>query len=144
MQDNGNNVCRCIANVQSYLLHFFSYLHCRFLILTGCQSVSTSQTLSQAEAAHFLQQRYTTSTFVLTAYERFQLDPKPSLHAIHVYIEGDGNSWKNKYTLSDNPTPKQPIALQLALQDPHHQVIYLARPCQYTPLGLDPLCTPLY
>lgn len=50
---------------------------------------------------------------------------------IHVYIEGDGNSWRTRYELSANPTPRNPLSLKLAMQDPHSHVIYIARPCQY-------------
>ncbi len=49
-----------------------------------------------------------------------------------VYIEGDGFSWKNRYTLSADPTPKKSVSLQLAFHDSSPNVLYLARPCQYT------------
>ena len=32
----------------------------------------------------------------------------------------------------ENPTPFAPIAFQLALKDPHPNVLYMARPCQLT------------
>jgi len=51
---------------------------------------------------------------------------------ITIYIEGDGYAWVNKETPSMNPTPKNPIGLKLASLDPAQNVIYLARPCQYT------------
>ncbi len=101
---------------------------------------TTSQVIKNAEQNGFSLRRYATSSFTLTTYQRVSaIDP-----VCHVYIEGDGNSWKSKHRLSNNPTPKQPLALQLALQDQHPQVIYIARPCQYTPHTLDPSCTPKY
>ena len=39
---------------------------------------------------------------------------------LRIYIEGDGN-----------PTPRHPIALELAQQDEHENIIYISRPCQY-------------
>jgi dienelactone hydrolase len=36
------------------------------------------------------------------------------------------------------------MALRLALLDPHPNVIYLARACQYTPPELNPSCTDQY
>lgn len=39
---------------------------------------------------------------------------------IRFYIEGDGN-----------PNPSIPVALKLAEQDEHSNVVYLSRPCQY-------------
>lgn len=49
-----------------------------------------------------------------------------------VYIEGDGQAWKNRYTVSTDPTPQNSIPLQLATVDPASKVAYIARPCQYS------------
>jgi hypothetical protein len=60
---------------------------------------------------------------------------------ITIYLEGDGLAWLNMDTPSDDPTPLNPLALRLAMQQPGGTAIYLARPCQYaTPLPLQ--CTP--
>tara|TARA_B100000787_G_C16192319_1_gene298280 strand:- start:1486 stop:2289 length:804 start_codon:yes stop_codon:yes gene_type:complete len=48
-----------------------------------------------------------------------------------LYIEGDGLSWIDRFTISSNPTPTDPIAFKLALIDKGDNIIYLARPCQY-------------
>lgn len=48
-----------------------------------------------------------------------------------VYLEGDGLAWVNRTQISSDPTPINPIALQLALQHPQGNAAYLARPCQY-------------
>lgn len=109
------------------------------VLLTACSTTRTTLTL--AEQSGFVTQTHPTSTFVITSFEHLP-DTPPS--KIHVYIEGDGNSWKTKYMLSDNPTPKRPLALSLALLDPHPHVIYLARPCQYTPHSQDKLCHPKF
>ena len=47
-----------------------------------------------------------------------------------IIIEGDGLAWVNRYTLSDDPTPTNPVGLKIAatIKKPS---IYLARPCQY-------------
>lgn len=52
--------------------------------------------------------------------------------AIRIYIEGDGNAYVGKGLRSPNPTPRHPVALQLAQADPSPNVLYLARPCQYS------------
>lgn len=101
---------------------------------------TTTEVIDKAEKKGFSLRRYHTSSFVLSGYERMTAQND----IIHIYIEGDGNSWKSKHKLSNNPTPKQPLALQLALQDQHPQVIYIARPCQFTPLALDPSCESKY
>ena len=46
-----------------------------------------------------------------------------------VYIEGDGFAWASRTRPSLDPTPRQPVALQLA--QPTGAAAYLARPCQY-------------
>ena len=48
-----------------------------------------------------------------------------------VYIEGDGMAWIDGSTPSFDPTPRDPLALRLAVRDPRGQAVYLARPCQY-------------
>lgn len=114
------------------------------LLLAGCQGQpikSTSQIIDEAEKTGFKREEYATQTFRLTAFEKLIPDLTDT---IHVYIEGDGNSWKSRYVLSDNPTPRQPLALQLAERDIHSHVVYIARPCQYTSHALDPLCVPQY
>lgn len=50
---------------------------------------------------------------------------------MHIYVEGDGLAWVSSQRVSDNPTPINPLALKLALQDSHPCVVYLSRPCQY-------------
>ena len=79
-----------------------------------------------------------TDGFVLTAYHRLG---QPGA-ALSVYIEGDGLAWMSRRRLSRDPTPVDPLALDLAALDPAANVVYLARPCQYT--ERDPLCGPAY
>lgn len=106
-------------------------------LLYGCSHVKTktyrNDAIAQAVQSGFQKKSYDTSYFLLTTYQRLSAHPKE----IHVYIEGDGNSWKTRYQLSDNPTPKQPLALLLAIHDSHPDVCYIARPCQYTPITED-------
>ena len=65
--------------------------------------------------------------FTISAFSSHRLSLAKSLH---VYIEGDGLAWINRETPSRNPTPLNPLALQLAMADPSSS-IYLGRPCQY-------------
>lgn len=66
--------------------------------------------------------------FLLTSYERVS----SKNDVAHVYIEGDGNAWLSRHRPSLDPTPRNPLALKLALEDSAENVIYLARPCQYS------------
>jgi len=69
-----------------------------------------------------------TDYFLLTTFHRGLKDFKKNLV---VYIEGDGSAWKAKYRLSENPTPKNPIALRLAAKDATDSILYISRPCMY-------------
>lgn len=61
-----------------------------------------------------------------------------------VYIEGDGLAFLGPHDVSSDPTPLQPVALELALRDPHAAVAYVARPCHYTMAEGGRNCTPAY
>lgn len=65
--------------------------------------------------------------FILTSYCRLKNKGTP----IHIYIEGDGVSWISRTRLSDDPTPREPLVLELASMDDAENVAYLARPGQY-------------
>jgi len=59
---------------------------------------------------------------------------------VNIYIEGDGQSWEDPWTISNDPSPPDPMSLRLALVDNRaDSILYLARPCQYT---RDKRCTP--
>ena len=79
-------------------------------------------------------------SFVFTTYTRIG-DP----HApIHVYIEGDGLAWISRSEPSLDPTPREAAGLAIAATDSASNVVYLARPCQFTPMADNPACTPAY
>lgn len=72
-----------------------------------------------------------TKNFTLTAYRRGARPGAP----LNLYIEGDGAAWIDRSWRSDDPTPKDPLVLELAVQDPGANVAYLARPGQYVAAG---------
>jgi len=69
-----------------------------------------------------------TPAFDLMTYTR---GTRPS-GSLVVYIEGDGYAFRRRNQPSDDPSPDNPVALRLAVKDPSHAVLYIARPCQYT------------
>ncbi len=77
-----------------------------------------------------------TNDFNLATFYRINNHKKP----LNIYIEGDGYAWKNSYTPSSNPTPIRPIALEMAINDPRPNILYIARPCQYTDFTLEDNC----
>jgi dienelactone hydrolase len=98
-------------------------------LLTGCVNVGArdhADTL--ARRAHLVRNVIRTRNFALTTYARLG---DPSL-PINFYIEGDGRAWLTPTRASGDPTPRQAIGLQLAAADPAANLVYLARPCQFT------------
>jgi hypothetical protein len=59
-----------------------------------------------------------------------------------IYIEGDGAAWQNRFTPPQDPTPFDPLAAQLANQDPSAWLAYLGRPCQYLDADALAHCDP--
>lgn len=96
-----------------------------------------------ANNAKLYKQLHTTKHFIITSYAK-NLKNFDSNKPLYIYIEGDGQAWITKYKLAKNPTPKKPLALQLACLDKRPNIIYIARPCQFTPLKLDLNCHPKY
>jgi len=80
-----------------------------------------------------------TGAFTLLAYLRITKYGGPLV----VYIEGDGSAWESRRQLSEDPTPRDPIMIELAAADPSKNVVYLARPGQYTMEGASS-CSPSY
>jgi pimeloyl-ACP methyl ester carboxylesterase len=48
-----------------------------------------------------------------------------------VYIEGDGLAYVTTTQPSPDPTPRDPVALKMAVQDGSEATAWLGRPCQY-------------
>lgn len=58
--------------------------------------------------------------------------------AFHVYLEGDGTPWITRTRVAADPTPRQPLMLELMRLDPG-PALYLGRPCYF---GLMQHCRP--
>ena len=63
-----------------------------------------------------------TEKTIQTKYLSFQIWERDISQgdSLRIYIEGEGN-----------PTPRKPVAWELAQRDLNHNVIYISRPCQY-------------
>lgn len=77
-----------------------------------------------------------TDPFVLTTFARIR-DPR---QPVTIYVEGDGLAWLSRTEVSLDPTPREALGLQLAALDPSPNVVYLARPCQFTARDRNPAC----
>lgn len=78
--------------------------------------------------------------FLFTTYQRVDDKTKPYVF----YIEGDGYAFGNGGQVTSNPTPISTFFVQLASMDTRPNVVYIARPCQYTPMELNPKCDRSY
>jgi dienelactone hydrolase len=99
------------------------------LLLSGCTTIHDPYLAAEQIASSHGWQReiVETNRFDLLAYHRL----RGAVDELTIYLEGDGNAWHTRYHLSSDPTPRTPLVLELAAQDPSNNLVYLARPCQY-------------
>ena len=114
------------------------------LCLSGCATTPPSPDRSGTAAdiasrAGFNKEYISSGIFTLMTYRRY----KAPSETIRIYIEGDGRAWKTRSRLSDDPTPSNPVALDLAAADPSDAVAYIARPGQF-PSPDSAECDPKY
>lgn len=81
-----------------------------------------------AVPANLHKRQISADPFSITVFERIYAEGKPAT----IYIEGDGKAWVSKTKSSMNPTPDYPVGLHLASRDLGDNVIYVARPCQFS------------
>lgn len=100
-------------------------------LLAGCGAQGHKRSggayLEQAQRAGFAQHVWKEQGFAFLTLTR-DLDRAGDPV---VFIEGDGMAWRTRWHPSSDPTPKTPVALQLALKTTDRPVIYMARPCQF-------------
>ncbi|MFJ2367271.1 alpha/beta hydrolase family protein [Pseudomonas sp. NPDC087697] len=125
--------------VSSTPLAAFACLCVMLGMLAGCADLNRhAETL--AHTGNLQRDLVDTGSFVLTSFYRITRPDLP----LSVYIEGDGMAWRSRTAPSENPTPHQAEGLALAVADPAANVVYLARPCQFTPLAVNPRCDKAY
>ncbi len=119
----------------------------KFLLIASLFLISACSASSQNGASYkisnssaLVEHQIQVNSFLLTSYER--ITSKGGV--ANIYIEGDGRAWLSKKRPSLDPTPNNPVALKLAAQDPAENVVYLARPCQYTKLIEQGACPQKY
>lgn len=107
-----------------------------FLLITAC----TSSTQNIASRNAFQQQQIQTAKFNLYSQQKITRIGAP----VNIYIEGDGHAWTSRTRISSDPSPHVALVMQLAANDPNPNVVYLARPCQYSPQDLKTVCENKY
>ena len=101
-----------------------------FIFLSSCSSLDVDKRaniIGELNNNNFKEFIFKTRNFDI-----YSLSKTRDNSSLTVYIEGDGLSWVDRFTISSNPTPIDPLAFKLALIDSSKNIIYLARPCQYT------------
>jgi len=106
-------------------------------LLTICSCARDPNTIAEPAGLH--QAYIQTEVFKLASYQRLRQAAAP----INIYIEGDGHAFC-RYKVSNDPSPHQPTMLQIAALDPNPNVVYLARPCQYSAQDLKTVCDAKY
>ena len=110
-------------------------------LLAGCATLDRSGHADRlAHSAGLAREQVAAGEFVLTAFSRLTRPDQP----LDLYIEGDGPAWVSRTQPAADPTPRIATGLQLAAADPAPNVVYLARPCQFTPRARDPNCNVEY
>lgn len=109
--------------------------------LAGCAAIDRDANAEAlAKPAGMSRMLMKTDPFMLTTFARITNRTQP----VTIYIEGDGLAWASRTEVSRDPTPKDAQGLALAARDPAANVVYLARPCQYTDRSKNPSCGPAY
>lgn len=89
------------------------------LVLTGCGTVTVPES--------FAYRKIHAEPFALASWQKITAPGDD----YHIYIEGDGYAFNAHGRPSSDPTPRADTMRALAFGDPHPNVVYLARPCQF-------------
>lgn len=103
------------------------------LALSGCIATTlpymrTETAQRIAAPAWMIKRDIAAAPYLLRSYERIHNRGGNA----NIYIAGDGSVSTSIEEWEIDPTPKNPVALHLASKDRSDNVIYIARPCQYT------------
>ena len=111
------------------------------LVLQSCKTITYGQDPATiGELYGFRKVLVKGGDFWITTYQKVTNKHKPYVY----YIEGDGAAFNGKYRVSRNPTPRRQMLIKLASMDDRPNVVYIGRPCQYTPMELNPKCNMQY
>lgn len=103
------------------------------MLLSACARIPAHEARVEladaiAAPANLRRADISTSSYTFATWRRIGHAGAP----IRVYIAGDGLAWLTRHDPSPDPTPINPVALRLASADSFENVVFIARPCQYT------------
>ena len=133
-----------IKKYKTQLANFFSWRYLFLIItlaLTSCNTQVAQSIRSNKNQHQNLKVKYINGSEFEIYSAQSQMSENPVLT---FYLEGDGFAWKSRTKLSDDPTPKNAVALKLAIKENKPDTIYLARPCQYGGKHLGKKCSQIY
>lgn len=110
------------------------------LLLCACQKTPPTPINQITQQASMHKAYIQTNPFKIATWQRIS----KTHDTINIYIEGDGRVRRSRTSVTDDPTPKNALALQLATLDPTPSVVYIARPCQFSPDDLITVCDSKY
>ncbi|AYR26327.1 alpha/beta hydrolase [Herbaspirillum rubrisubalbicans] len=108
-------------------------------LLAGCTSDPLRHADAISDRSDLQREEVRGGRFLLTSY----VHARKRAPLLRVYIEGDGRAWITRSQHSLDPTPITAMGLRLAAND-GGDVVYLARPCQFTSMTRNPDCQPAY
>ncbi|MFO1129964.1 MAG: alpha/beta hydrolase [Rickettsiales bacterium] len=112
------------------------YLNLIFILLLALSSCTSFNKIP----TRFKKEIIKGGEFYITTFH----DIKDTSKDYVVYIEGDGFITKDNKNPTNNPTPKNKLVLALAAEDFRKNIVYIARPCQFTPPELNENCNSAY
>jgi alpha/beta hydrolase fold len=114
------------------------------LLITSCTTNQSTKHRVMEVAAHdygFTEKLVKGGPFWITTFQKIHSPSSPFVF----YIEGDGEAFGcSGKCISSDPTPKEIMLLKLASIDHRQNIVYVARPCQYTPMEQNPACNRTY
>ncbi len=111
-----------------------------FLVCFCSCAQSTKSVVDEAKREGFKEMCFHTKQFTLFGLLRIGRGD-----TLHVYVEGDGHAWETSQRPSNDPTPRNPVGLRLAVADcTGASVLYLARPFQFVKGHDEHRCTSRY
>lgn len=107
------------------------------VLTAGCSALPSRQDRQRHADELAVEKGWRSAVIVTDAFDLLTYGPGHEAGAarggvLTVYIEGDGFAWVSASQPSDDPTPREPVALRMAMAQPRGAAAYLARPCQYT------------
>ena len=91
------------------------------LLVSSCQSIRNTKPMDWPQGAFVNSSQF--KHMVLIKGEN-------NTPRLHVYIEGDGRPFSNRFQIATDPSPRQPMMMQLMAQDKTAS-LYLGRPCYF-------------